>query len=192
MKLKGLLIKTRSYRKFVEDERIPTETLSGIVNLVRYTPSPMNAQPHKFVIVNNKELSERLFPLIKWAAYLKEWDGPTKGERPCAYIVMIGNREKGRFIDWDYGISLQTILLGLMEKGYGACTIASFDKEATREILHVEAQYEIAAIIAIGRPAEEVVIENVDNDNIRYWRDENNVHHVPKRKLDEYLYKVYE
>ena len=190
MVLKDLMQKNRSYRRFFQEEKIELDTLKEIISYVRLAPSPANLQPLQFVIVNHSEMNEKLFNQIKWAGYLTDWDGPEQGERPASYIVIMGNRENSSYVDWDYGISLQTILLASVEKGYGGCAIAAFNKEKVRELLKIPVTFELAAIVALGKPREEVVIEEVKNNNIKYWRDKNQVHHVPKRLLDDLIYKV--
>ena len=189
MTLRELLLKTRSYRRFYQDETIGAGDLKEIVENVRFTPSAANKQPLKFVIVTDASMKGKIFTLLKWAAYLKDWDGPGPGERPSAYIVMLGNRKASPYIDGDYGIAMQTILLSAVEKGYGGCLIASYDKEKVRQLLDIPEELELSVVIALGKPKEEVVIDTVKGGDIKYWRDENRVHHVPKRTLEELIYK---
>jgi nitroreductase len=192
MELKELLKKTRSCRRFIQEENIDQNELRDIVDNIRYTGSPANFQPLKFIPVNNREKNEMIFPHLKWAAYLTDWEGPEEGEKPAAYIVILGNRSMSLHIDWDYGIALQTILLSAREKGYGGCAIAACNKEKIREILDVPGELEIAAVVALGKPKEKVVIDDMEKANIKYWRDENDVHHVPKRTTDELIHSVFE
>lgn len=192
MTLKELLKKNRSFRRFEEAEKLATSVLESFIENVRYTPSPANMQPLKYVLVNNQSVNEQIFPHLGWAAYLKEWPGPPEGERPAAYIVLLGNRRLSRYIDWDYGIALQTILLSATEKGYGGCAIASCNREKIREILAFSDDYEIGCVIALGVPLEKVVVDPVKQGNIKYWRDDRGVHHVPKRGTEELIYKVIE
>lgn len=191
MKFRDLLLKNRSYRRFFQKEKIELETLKEIISNVRLAPSPANLQPLKFIIVNNQKINEDVFKCIKWAGYLKDWHGPEQGEKPSAYIIMIGNQKISSFVNWDYGISLQTILLSSTEKGYGGCAIAAFNKQKIREMFKIPDEFEIAAIIALGKPKEKVIIEDVKDGDIKYWRDEDQVHHVPKRKLDDLIYKIW-
>jgi len=191
MDLKELLIKNRSIRRFYEDEKISDKILKQVISNVCISPSPANLQPLKFIIVNNKEKNAEIFPCLKWAGYLKEWAGPEEGERPSAYIAILGDRKKSAYIAWDYGIAMQTIMLSLTEMGYGSCAIAACDKAELAKILELPEALEIAAVMAIGKPGEKVVLDSVVNDNIKYWRDDRDIHHVPKRTTEEVILKIY-
>lgn len=189
MKIRRLLQKTRSYRRFRENRKIPVSRLARAVENVRFAPSPANLQPVKYRIVTRGDEKARIFPLLKWAGYLKDWDGPGEGQRPAAYILILGDRSQSKYIDWDYGIGLMTILLSLREQGIGACTIAACDREEIKARLRIEPALELAAVIAAGIPDEKVVIEEATGDKIKYYRDQEGVHHVPKRPLAELLYR---
>jgi nitroreductase len=192
MTVRELLLKNRSYRRFYQQEKIPSADLKNLIANVRISPSPANLQPLKFVLVNHRETNSHLFAYLNWAAYLKEWDGPEQGERPSAYIVFLGDKKLSGYLHWDYGIALQTILLSAVEKGLGGCAIASFNKEKVRELLRIPEYLEIGLVIALGKPKEKVVIDEVKDGDIKYWRDKDQVHHVPKRSLDDLIYKVIE
>jgi nitroreductase len=190
MILKELLLKTRSYRRFYEEKKLSIEELKEMVDNVRLSPSAANKQPLKFILVTDDSMNQKIFPYLRWAGYLPEWDGPGVGERPAAYIVMMGNRKESPNIDADYGIAMQTIMLSAAEKGYGGCIIGSFDKDKVRELLNIPAELETPVILALGKPKEQVVIDEVKEGNIKYWRDEQQVHHVPKRNLDDLIFKL--
>ena len=178
----------RSYRRFHEDRRIDRETLRELVNLARLSPSAANLQPLKYVISADPELNKRIFPTLAWAGYLRPWMGPAEGERPSAYIVILGDTQISRNFGCDHGIAAQSIMLGAAEKGLGGCMIGSIERDKLREVLSIPSRYEILLVLALGHPKEKVVLEDVGPDgDIKYYRDENDVHHVPKRKLEEVI-----
>ena len=187
--LRELLARNRSYRRFDQSLAIPAGDLVEWVANVRLAPSAGNLQPLRFVIVNDPQRNREIFQQLKWAMYLKEWDGPQEGERPAAYIVVLAGNRRGEFVHIDTGIALQTILLGAVEKGYGGCAVASCNRERIRAILGIEDQLDIILVIALGKPCERVIIEDMRWEDMRYWRDEAGVHHVPKRRLEDMLYR---
>ena len=187
--LMDLLTKNRSYRRFDQQSVIPFTEIAGWVANVRLTPSAGNLQPLRFMIVNDPEQNGLIFDQLKWAMYLNDWAGPEEGERPAAYIVILAESHPGNFIYIDAGIALQTILLGAAENGYGGCTIASCNRERIRAILGITDRLDILLVVALGKPREKVVVEEMREDDVHYWRDDSGVHHVPKRKLEDMLYR---
>ncbi len=186
--LRDLVLRNRSYRRFDESYRIDRKALVELIGLARCTPSAANRQPLKYILSAERKTNDRIFPCLMWAAYLKDWDGPAPGERPTAYIVTL--IDEGITKDWwcDDGIAAQTILLGAVEKGLGGCMIGSIDKERLRQELAVPVHLKIRLVIALGKPAEQVRLEDLKpGGDIRYWRDEKDVHHVPKRMLAELI-----
>ncbi|MCE1255467.1 MAG: nitroreductase family protein [Anaerolineae bacterium] len=188
---RDLVLKNRSYRRFFEDESISLETLKELVDLARVTPSAANSQPIKFILSNEPETNSKIFPALLWAAYIKDWAGPQPGERPSAYIVVLLDKNIRPTVICDQGIAAQTILLGAVEKGLGGCMIASVRKEDLSRDLNIPERYEILLVIALGKPNEIVELEPVpESGDIRYWRDEQQTHHVPKRSLDDLILKI--
>ncbi len=188
MMIRELVLKNRSYRRFHEKERITMETLEELIDLARHSAAAANLQPLKYFLSCDPEGNDRIFPCLAWAGYLKDWPGPSRGERPSAYIVILGDTEIVRDFGCDHGIAAQSILLGAVEKGLGGCMIGSIRREKLRQVLRIPSRYRILLVVAIGRPAETVVIDPVGDDgDIRYWRDEQGVHHVPKRSLHEMI-----
>lgn len=187
--LKDLITHNRSYRRFYQDVQIDYNTLEELVNLARLSASAANKQPLKYILFNEPTINKEIFGTLAWAAYLKDWVGPEEGERPSAYIIVINDTEiASPFPQVDLGIACQSILLGAIEIGLGGCILAGINKNKLREILNLPEQYEILAVIALGKPKETVVIEAA-KDDIKYWRDSEDVHHVPKRTLKEIVLK---
>ncbi|MFC1743050.1 nitroreductase family protein [Candidatus Riflebacteria bacterium] len=186
--LKELVKKNRSYRRFHEDEKIERETLIELLELARLTPSAHNKQPLKYFLSHTKEHNELIFPHLAWAGYLKDWPGPPEGERPSAYIVILNDKEIADDCFCDHGITAQTILLGAMEKNLGGCMIGAFKKKALKKALELPHRFEIVLVLALGKPKELVQIDKVKADgDIKYWRDKEGVHHVPKRAIEEII-----
>ena len=188
MTLRELVLKNRSYRRFHQEVSIELETLRELVDLGRLSASGGNHQPLKYLLSCDSEKNATIFSQLGWAAYLKDWPGPVEGERPSAYIIILGNRKVRESFDPDHGIAAQSILLGATERGLGGCIIATIRKERLRQALSIPDQYEILLILALGTPKEIVKIEAVGLDgDIKYWRDDQGTHHVPKRSLDEII-----
>ncbi len=186
--IKDLVIKSRSYRRFYQEAAIEPETLRGLVDLARLSPSAGNVQPLKYFLACEPQRNALIFPHLAWAGYLKDWPGPDEGERPSAYIIILGDREVSRSIDCDHGIAAQSILLGATEMGLGGCIIGSIQRKRLQEALDIPSRFEILLILALGKPRERVVIETVGaTGDIKYWRSSDYIHHVPKRPLDEVI-----
>lgn len=187
--LRKLVENCRSYRRFVENERIGEDNLKDLVDLARLTASTANSQALKYRLVFTREECEKLFPCIGWAGALPDWDGPEKGERPSGYVVICCDLSLGKNKMWDNGITAQTMMLGAVEKGFGGCMIASFKRSEAAEILGIDQEkYSLDLILALGKPKEKVVLVPVKEDgDIRYYRDEEQVHYVPKRALADVL-----
>lgn len=186
-----LIKKNRSYRRFYEDVTIDSKTLKSFIELARLTPSTRNSQPLKYIVSNTKETNAKIFPALAWAGYLKDWAGPVEGERPAAYIIIVVDKNITQTKPaHDEGIVAQSILLGAVEQGFGGCIIVSVKRQELAEVMNIPEQYEIALVIALGKPKETVVITDVKNNDIKYFRDENAVHYVPKRSIDDIILDI--
>ena len=158
------------------------------MNLARLSASTANLQPLKYILSNIPHKNEMIFSCLAWAAYLKDWPGPPEGERPSAYIVVLGDWRIAKSFGTDMGIAAQSILLGAREQDLAGCMIGSINKDLMREMMHIPERLEILLVIALGKPKETVVLEEMESgDDIKYWRDEHGVHHVPKRPLDDLI-----
>jgi nitroreductase len=186
--MKDLVLKNRSYRRFYEDAVVEDQTLRELVDLARLSASAANKQPLRYILSCTREKNDLVFPTLVWAAYLKDWNGPSEGERPSAYIVILADTEVSTNFNWDAGICAQTILLGAAEQGLGGCMLASINKPGLKQALHIAEKYEVVLVLALGKPREKVVIEPVGaGGDIRYWRDAEGTHHVPKRSLEDLI-----
>ena len=182
---KALVVKTRAVRRFDQAHRVKRADLLDLVNLARLSASGGNLQPLKFSLSCDPQRNARIFPCLAWAGYLKAWGGPVEGERPAAYIIILGDTTIRREFGCDHGIAAQSIMLGATAKGLGGCIIGSIQRERLRGVLAIPVKYEILLVLALGRPIEKVILEAVQDGDIKYWRDAKGRHHVPKRSLRE-------
>lgn len=186
--IRDLVAKNRSYRRFDERAAVSEDRLRAWVDLARLSASGANLQPLKYLLSNRPERNAAIFECLAWAGYLKDWQGPVPGERPAAYVIVLGDTEICQRFDTDPGIAAQSILLGAVEAGYGGCMVASIQRDKLRAALSIPERYCILLVIALGKPVEQVVLEPLEpNGNIQYWRDADGVHHVPKRALEDVL-----
>jgi len=191
MDMTELLRRNRSYRRFHEDQPLDEETLQGLVAKTRLCPSSANRQPLKYLLASSAADRAKIFPHLAWAGALKDWPGPAEGQRPAGYIVILGDLEISTTFHVDSGIVAQSILLAAVEQGLGGCMIGSIKRDAMRKALNIPDRFAIALAIALGKPRETVVLEEAkDPADVVYWRDEQDVHHVPKRPLEELLVRL--
>lgn len=184
MTLETLVRNTRSFRRFDPATAIPESTLRDLVNLARLSASGGNLQPLRFLLSCTPDRNALIFPHLRWAALLKDWPGPAENERPTAYIVILCDTAIRPDPGCDQGIAAQSILLGATERGLGGCMIGSVDRPALHRALAVPESLAISLVLALGKPAEHVQLEEAVNGDVRYRRDAQGIHHVPKRPLD--------
>jgi len=183
-----LLRNNRSYRRFDQRRRIERRTLVELVDLTRLCPSASNRQPLKFIVACSPEETARVFPYLAWAGALRDWAGPAEGERPAAYILILGDKQVYCEFNLDPGIAAQSMLLAASHRGLGGCMLAAIDRPGLRRELNLPERFEICLAVALGHPAETVVLEEMKHPAaFDYWRDAEGVHHVPKRPLAELL-----
>ncbi|CAB5145148.1 Uncharacterized nitroreductase family protein CT0345 [Olavius algarvensis associated proteobacterium Delta 3] len=188
-----LIRKNRSCRRFYEDQTIDLGTLEDLVNLGRLSASAANMQPLRYILSCNPGINAQIFPCLGWAGYLKDWPGPKSGERPTAYIIVLGDTEIAKDVGCDHGIAAQSILLGAREMGPAGCMIGSVQRKPLTRLLSIPDRLTILLVIAIGKPKERAVIDAVgDDDSIKYWRDEKGIHHVPKRSLNDIIVGIHD
>ncbi|MFP4474377.1 MAG: nitroreductase family protein [Desulfatibacillaceae bacterium] len=186
--IRELAYANRSCRRFDQSHRIDMAVLEELVDIARVCPSAANLQPLKYAVVNEDNVCARVFENLFWAAYLKDWAGPEEGERPSAYIVILHDKSVSPGVDCDHGITAQTMLLAAREKGLAGCMLGAVRKPEVMQALNLPETLNILLVLALGKPAEDVVIESVGADgDIRYYRGDDERHHVPKRALSEIL-----
>ncbi len=187
--IQDLITQNRSYRRFNHQIKISTEQILKWIDLARLSASGRNNQVLKYVVITDEVLCTKIFPMLGWAGYLENWKGPAENERPVAYVTVIKDHYISDNHYCDDGIAMQSMLLGAVEDGFGGCIIGSVNKRKLAKLLQLDERYEVLWMVALGKPAETVVLDQADGD-IKYWRDKADVHHVPKRPIDEIVLKT--
>jgi nitroreductase len=178
----------RSFRRFDQSVTVERKTLEELIDLARQCASARNLQPLKYILSSDPKTNALIFDTLTWAVDLKDWHDPAEGERPAAYIVVLEDTTIALNFGCDHGIASQSIMLGARDRGLGGVMMASINKPQLHQALDIPQRFEILLVLALGQPAETVVIEPVASDGkLKYWRDSNGIHHVPKRSLDEII-----
>lgn len=192
MNFKELVAGSRTRRVFDESKPVDVDVLVDLVDTARLVPSGMNKQPLKYVVTTDPAMCAVIYPLLGWAGYLDDWDGPEEGERPTGYVVILLDKNIASNAFVDHGIASQTIMLAAAEKGLGGCIIATIKRKRLGEVLDLDDNLEILLVLALGVPSETVKIEPLpSNGKIEYWRTSDGAHHVPKRSLEDLIVARY-
>ncbi|MBQ3913083.1 MAG: nitroreductase family protein [Lachnospiraceae bacterium] len=189
--IKDLVRKNRSYRGYDESRKITEDELKDLVDTARVAGSAANLQPLKYRLVCSEAEVAKLNGITRWGKMLKDIELPHKGKFPTAYIVICVDTDIARVpenANTDIGIAAQTILLAAVEQGLGGCMIGNYEKAQAAEALALPERFVPQLIVAIGKPDETVVLTDTGEDgSVKYYRDANDVHYVPKRKLEDIL-----
>ncbi len=181
--------KSRSWRGYDETRRITRAELTALVDCARLAPSSVNRQPFQYYLACEQAQLDLIQPLTGWARALPEKRLPYPGKRPTAFIVICQNTlweaDTDRF-RVDLGAVAQTMLLAATEQGLGGIMIGNFSPEKLSAALSLPAHLAPLLIVAFGKPDETVILKDaLPGEDLRYYRDENDVHYVPKRRLED-------
>jgi Nitroreductase len=185
---KELVKQNRSYRGYDESYKVSKEELKELIEYARITPSTMNQQPFQYYLAVEAEKVKQIEDMVGWAGSLP-FKLPRPGKSPTAFIIICQNTDWVSFHERykiDVGIVAQTLLLAAAEKGLGGCMFGSFKAENVKQQLNFSENLEPMLVISIGKPAEEIELVNATKENAtKYYRDEEDTHYVPKRKLED-------
>lgn len=184
-----LMRHNRSYRRFDASHTLTGDDLRRLVAPVRYCSSGRNIQALKYRLVSSADELAAVYPLLKWAGYLTDWDGPAPEERPTGYIIQCLDTALTTDCLCDDGLQIEAITLAATACGLGCCIIKAFNAPALAETLGLPEWSKPLYVIAVGKPVENVVIEDLTPEgDYKYYRDAEQTHHVPKRTLDEIIF----
>ena len=183
-----LMRRNRSYRRFDASHTLTDDDLRSLVAPVRYCSSGRHIQALNYHLVTAASKLADVYPLLKWAGYLTDWDGPTPEERPTGYIIQCLDTRLTTDCLCDDGLQIEAITLAATACGLGCCIIKAFNAPALAEVLGLPEWSKPLYVIAVGKTVENVVIEDMTPDgDYKYYRDAEQTHHVPKRTLSEII-----
>jgi nitroreductase len=190
MDIEEAIYKRRTIRRF-KQENIPIEILKKLIDFARVAPSGSNVQGIEYIIVHKPEIREQLFPLVQWASSLPRGERtPETWRTPTAYIIVLLNTNiKKSYYEFDIGAAVENILLGVVKYRLGACWMGSINANKIRNLFDIPEFYQITHVISLGYPDEESIIESY-NESFTYWKDDEGVMHVPKKRLDDIIFKI--
>jgi nitroreductase len=186
--LDSLLLKNRSCRGYDHSVPISEDVLRRIVGVNTKIPSARNQQVLRFKLVVDESEVALINNNIKLGGALPHLNLPFPDTEPIAFIVVtsIANVDHNVYID--LGISLQSMLLKSVEIGFNGIIIGAFDAKSISKGLGLNNLP--LAVVAIGKSIEKYRIVDVpSNGSLKYYRDENGVHCVPKLSLDDIIIK---
>ena len=186
MQVYDVILERRSIRRFKQDP-IGINLLKKFVNAGRLAPSAANLQPLEFLIISNKELCSKIFKTLSWAGYIIPKWTPIKEERPAAYIIVLVTDVNNKYYTRDVSLATENIILAAEEENIGSCILCNIKREEIRDILKIPKNIEVDSVIALGYKAEQPVVEDL-KESVKYWRDKNEILHVPKRKLENVIH----
>ena len=184
--LADLVQKNRSFRRFYQEPPVVRTELEHLVEVARQAASGGNLQALKYFLSADPATNAKIFPTLRWAGYLKDW-APAENERPTAYIAILRDNDITTNFMIDHGISSELMRLAAIEKGIGSCLMGSIDRARLRAALELPVKYEILGVLALGRPSEQAIVEDAQGGDIKYYRDQAGVLHVPKRTARELI-----
>lgn len=189
--IKELVKKSRSYRGYDESRKISREELLELVDCARFAPSSVNRQPFQYLLAYEQADLDKIQPLTGWARALPQMKLPHPGKCPTAFIVICQNTDwdpdLNRYIR-DVGITAQTMLLAAAEMDLGGIMIGNFSPKKLAEALELPENIVPMLIVAFGKPDEKIILTEAEaGESLNYYRDEQDTHYVPKRKLKDII-----
>ena len=189
--VKELVLNNRSCRGYDQKYHFTRKEMEEYIDCARLCPSSGNVQPLKYYIAYEETYVTEIQKLTHWAGLLPKEELPHKGKEPTAFVVicqdMSVNSNLNRF-QKDVGIVAQTMLLLATEQGLGGCMIGDFQGGDLKKFLGIDENIQPLLVVALGKPDEKIVLTEVGADGkTAYYRDEKDIHYVPKRAIETEL-----
>ena len=150
-------IKNRRSVRSYQDKEIPKEVLLRILEAIRLAPSASNRQPWKFVVVQDKELIQKV-------AEASPLYGSPQTFIASAPVIIAGCATNPEHImsngvpsyPIDLAIALDHLTLQATKEGLGTCWIGAFDQNKVKILLGVPDTVKIVCLMPLGYPKDVV------------------------------------
>lgn len=190
MNIYDLIRSRRTIRKF-RPEPLTRDQLTRYIDAARLAPTGLNLQPLKYICVHSPEMVSKVFPLVKWAAYLAPNYNPAENERPTAFVAVCADTSiRPAGYEVDMGAAVENLILTALADGVGACWMGAIDYAKISELLHISGDLKLLCVVALGYPAESPREADITDSSIKYYLDETGTLNVPKRPLDDVLLDI--
>lgn len=170
MNLDKCITGRRSVRKF-RSKRVPKGLIEKILEAGTWAPSGMNAQPWRFIVIEDREtidrLSKRMKKILSDMPFASEFKEMLKSDKdvifygaPLLVLVCVRKQEEWKSVNLlDCGLAAQNMFLKAYELGLGSCFIGLGNflngaPDALEEV-GVPRDHELIAPLIFGYPAEE-------------------------------------
>lgn len=176
------VVTRRTIRQY-QPRPLDRSLLERLVEAGRLAPSAANLQPLEFVVIDEPEIRDKVFPALKWAAYIQPNGNPRPGQEPQAYVVVLVNTKiREKMYEYDVGAAVEAMAVSAWSEGVASCWLISIDRAEIQTALGIPDSYRVDSVLALGYPAETSTVEDF-KDSVRYWKDPDGSFHVPKRAL---------
>jgi FMN reductase [NAD(P)H] len=190
MELMDLIRTNRTYRRF-KQTAVSDEIIAEVLEAARNAASAANRQPLSYVVVKSQKKVEEVFALTKWAGYLPPEQGqPKKGEEPVLFIGVVENTDINKNCDTDAGLAIANMRIAAWAHGVGSCIIGACNKPELSRMFGLTQNQVLHTVIAFGYPSHASSIEDMKNDDVKYYLDGNRNYVVPKRRIDDVVTEI--
>ena len=190
MELMDLIRTNRTYRRF-KQTAVSDEIIAEVLEAARNAASAANRQPLSYVVVKSQKKVEEVFALTKWAGYLPPEQGqPKKGEEPVLFIGVVENTDINKNCDTDAGLAIANMRIAAWAHGVGSCIIGACNKPELSRMFGLTQNQVLHTVIAFGYPSHASIIEDMKNDDVKYYLDGNRNYVVPKRRIDDVVTEI--
>jgi nitroreductase len=149
------LIKQRRSVRSYKDQPVEKEKITQCLEAARMAPSANNSQPWTFLVVEDKELKNRVAEATVTLGFNKfSREAPVLivviRERANLFTALGGWMQHTEFSGYDVGIAVSHFCLQAAELDLGTCILGLFDQKKIKELLHIESKKEVALVLTLG------------------------------------------